>query len=71
MCFDFDLFLHQTSDKEAGKILSKAGITRADVYVLEWGTGRIASSLLNFKKFRGTPPLAIYFVHALWNLLRP
>ena len=66
MCFDFDLFLHQTSDKEAGKILSKAGITRADVYVLEWGTGRIASSLLNFKKFRVTPPFKNVYICIKW-----
>ena len=64
MCFDFDLFLHQTSDTEAGKILSKTGITRADVYVLEWGTGRIASSFTDMVKAveKYKPPLSQYKV---------
>ena len=64
MCFDFDLFLHQTSDTEAGRILSKTGITRADVYVLEWGTGRIASSFTDMVKAveKYAPPLSQYKV---------
>lgn len=41
-CFDFDLFLHQSSDSQAGKMLGSPFNT--DVYVLEWGKGKTASS---------------------------
>ena len=47
-CFDFDLFLHQTSDKQAGNMLGSPFNT--DVYVLEWGKGKNASSFTDMIK---------------------
>ena len=47
-CFDFDLFL-ATSDSEASKKLGSP--INTTVYVLSWGTGRIASSFTSMAKF--------------------
>ena len=47
-CFDFDLFLHQTSDEKAGEMLGSPFNT--DVYVLEWGSGKIADSFTDMIK---------------------
>ena len=64
-CFDFDLYLDSTSDYKAE--LKLGNNIHTDVYVLEWGKGRVAPSFTDMIKgaYKYNPRLSRF--HAAWT----
>ena len=64
-CFDFDLYLDATSDYKAE--LKLGNNIHTDVYVLEWGKGRIAPSFTDMIKGAYKYNHRLSRFHAAWT----